>query len=109
VAQRLLQRAQQAQAGGGGQAPAINIDEINAGQVEERANSSVDQLIDEVLAGHRATMELLAGYDDATLATTIPVTFPPGQVTFADLLVRAGVGHEGNHLSEVESALRDAG
>jgi hypothetical protein len=105
VAQSFLERTEQAAAGGAPQPP-FDIHEINAGQVRDRSERSTDELLDELLAGHRATRDGLAALDDALLDRRFTVPFPPGDVTFADFLILAGPRHEGSHLDEVEAALK---
>jgi len=91
----------------GGSAPAPrNIDEINAGQVDERSTRSVEELLDEIRDGHAAAVQAAAAIDDATLARSIPLGFRPGDATVGELLVMGGPRHDGNHLDQVEAALK---
>ncbi|MCK9496087.1 MAG: maleylpyruvate isomerase N-terminal domain-containing protein [Dehalococcoidia bacterium] len=83
-----------------------NIDEINAGQVEERTDRSVEELLDEIAAGHAAAIEAARGLDDETLARSLPLGFRPGDATVAELLAMGGPRHDGNHLDQVEAALK---
>ncbi|MSQ30460.1 MAG: hypothetical protein EXR64_00305 [Dehalococcoidia bacterium] len=85
--------------------PPATIDEINAGQVEERRDAAVAQLIDEICAGHAAALGALGQVDDATLATTMPQGFRPGEAAVADMIVRGGPGHDGGHVDQIEAAL----
>jgi len=85
--------------------PPQTIDEINAGQVEERREATVTQLLDEIRAGHAAALEALSHVDDATLAKEMPQGFRPGDAPIADLISRGGPGHDGGHLDQVEAAL----
>jgi len=90
-----------------GSAPAPrNIDEINAGQVDERSERSVEELLDEIHAGHAAALVAAAAIDEATLARSIPLGFRPGDATVGELLVMGGPRHDGNHLDQVEAALK---
>lgn len=82
-----------------------DINAINAAQVSERADLSLDALLDEIVAGHAAAIAQVAQLDDAFLAQTLTVGPAATQVTVAEMLVRAGVGHEGTHLDEIEAAL----
>jgi hypothetical protein len=102
----VLQRFLDQPAAGSAARPPIDIHEINAGQVRDRGDRSVDELCDELLAGHEATRAYLATLDDETLARRLQVPFPPNEISVADLLIRAGAGHEGAHLHEVETALK---
>lgn len=83
-----------------------NIDEINAGQVEQRAERSVEELLDEIREGHADALAAAAAVDDATLARSIPLGFRPGDATVGELLLLGGPRHDGNHLDQVEAALR---
>lgn len=85
--------------------PPQTIDEINAGQVEERKEATVAQLLDEIRAGHAAALEAISHVDDATLAREMPQGFRPGDAAIADLIARGGPGHDGGHLDQVEAAL----
>ena len=105
---RVLARVEAADNPSPGGAPSAprNIDEINAGQVEERADRSAEELLEEIRAGHAAALEAAAGIDDATLERSIPLGFRPGDATVAELLVMGGPRHDGNHLDQVEAALK---
>src|SRR5437016_1235849 len=65
VLRRLDQAAQQ-----GAAAPRVNIDEINHEQVEERSSKDIVAILDELQAGHRATIEALPA--DDVLEKTLP-------------------------------------
>lgn len=104
---RVVQRAK-AVAGGTPPAPITSIDEINAGQVEERKDRSVEAILDEIRTGHAAAIAALQHVDDDTLAMQIPLGFRPGEAAVADLMMRGGPGHDGNHLDQVEAALEAA-
>jgi hypothetical protein len=100
---RSLWRMQAATAPGG--QPAFDIHEENAGQVRDRANQSVDALLDEIAEGHRAALADLAALDDETMARRFPVAFPPGELSLIEFIQRAGPRHDNAHLDEVEAAL----
>ena len=85
--------------------PPQTIDEINAGQVEERRDASVAELLDEIRAGHAAALEALSHVDNATLAKEMPQGFRPGDSPIADMIQRGGPGHEGGHIDQIEAAL----
>ncbi len=106
IMRRFLERADAAAAG---QAAVVqDIHEVNAGQVRDRSGLSVNELIDEMVAGHRATIEAIPGLDDALLERSVPMGATGTIVTVAELVVRAGVGHEGNHLGDIDSAISAA-
>ncbi len=109
---RVVQRAEQAAqstAGDGQQSgsapPPINIDEINAGQVTERAGRSVLELLDEIRDGHRAAIAAVAELDESLLERSIPRGFRPGDTTVGEMLIMGGAGHDGSHLDQIEAAL----
>lgn len=98
--QRVLQRIEETESGVTAARPPI--DDINAEQVEERVGLDVGAILDEIQAGHRATLESIP--DDAVLAKMLPA-FGGGEVTAAEMIARVGVGHESNHLKEIEESL----
>lgn len=101
---RVVQRLRAAEAGTPVPPPA-NIDNINAGQVEERRGASVAALLDEIRAGHAAAIAALDHVDDATLAKMLAQGFRPGEAPVADMILRGGPSHDGNHLEQIEAAL----
>ena len=60
---RMLARLQQA-ARNPGNAPRLNIDEINHGQVEERRGAGTDELLSELAASHETAIRELEALDD---------------------------------------------
>ncbi|MEX2228027.1 MAG: maleylpyruvate isomerase N-terminal domain-containing protein [Dehalococcoidia bacterium] len=102
---RVVARAAPRASGAPPAPPPRGIDEINAGQVEERSDRTAAELLAEISAGHAAAIAALAGVDDATLAQEIPMGFRPGDIAVADMTLRGGPGHDGNHLDQVEAAL----
>jgi hypothetical protein len=104
---RVLQRFRAFEAGTPVTPPA-NIDEINAGQVEERRDAGVDDLLAEIRHGHAAALEALNHVDDETLAKEMPIVFRPGDASVAELIMRGGPNHEEGHLDAIEEALEAA-
>lgn len=86
--------------------PPQTIDEINAGQVEERRSADVASLLDEIQVGHAAALAALEHVDDETLAKEMPQGFRPGDAPVADLIVRGGPAHDNGHIDQIEAALR---
>ena len=81
------------------------IDEINAGQVEERTDASVEELLDEIAQGHRAAIMAASQLDEAVLERMLPMGFRPGEATVGELLLMGGPRHEQRHLDQIEAAL----
>ena len=88
-----------------GQTPAMNVDENNRGQVEERADRSVDALLDEVIANHARAAEELADLSDARLEQRVPNFRGPGDSSMAEVVLRNVHGHESGHLDAIEQAI----
>ena len=82
-----------------------NIDEINHGQVEERLDLAVPQLLEEIAAGHRAALAAIGGIEPELLAKTIPNFRGDGEMTVADLFILGIANHENNHLNDIERAV----
>lgn len=101
-----IERLAQGAPGGAAARPAgFNIDEINQGQIDARAGHSVDQLLDEIIAGHRGAVEALATVDEALLSRMVPSFRGDGDIEAAAMLLGGTANHDNNHLSEIEQAL----
>lgn len=102
---RLIEQAQQPAAprsvgvGGGG----FDMDAYNARQVAKRAEAAVAELLEEFGRNRAATIEAVAGAEDALLAQR---TRSAGGVegTLLEVLIGVTVGHVREHLSDLESA-----
>jgi hypothetical protein len=101
----VLRRVEAADAQAPNPPPRVNIDEINHGQVEERADRSIQEILDELQAGHRATIANLP--PDDMLARTLPAV-QGGEITVGEMIARSGARHEQNHLNDIEQALVNA-
>jgi hypothetical protein len=103
---RVLTRLNEATDSSGNPRPVRDIHEINAEQVQTRAGQDVDALIEELQAGHREALRSLDEMQDDILERRIPVAFAPGELSVAEFIVVAGPRHEGNHLNDIEAALK---
>ena len=83
----------------------MNVDEINAGQVTERADRSVLDLLDEIREGHQTAIAAVGELEESLLARSIPRGFRPGDTTVGEMLIMGGAGHDGSHLDHIEAAL----
>ena len=92
-----------------GQTPAMNVDDINRGQVEERAGRSVEALLDEVVANHARAAEELADLSDARMEQRVPNFRGAGDSSMAEVVLRNVHGHESGHLDAIEQAIAAAG
>lgn len=105
IAQRWLDRVD---ATVPGDAAIPDIHDMNAGQVATRTGRSIDELLDEAIAGHAAAVQHARALDDALLTRPIRIHALNIDTTFGGFLVTAGPGHESHHLAEIEAALDQA-
>ena len=104
--ERVLRRAQAAEDPSAPQPAAPrSVDEINAGQVEERVGRSVAELLDEIRVGHAAAIEAARALDDEMLGRMLALGFRPGETSVGDMILRGGPGHDQNHIDQIEAAL----
>jgi hypothetical protein len=101
----VLRRLALAATPGGSTAPRVNVDDINAAQVDERTSKSITEILAEMHAGHQATIDTLPA--DDVLAQTLPAV-QGGDVEVAEIIARSGARHENNHLNDVEAAIAAA-
>lgn len=85
--------------------PTFDIDAVNRQQIADRTQKSARDLIDETIAGHAKAITELAHLDDATLASVISLPVLDQPVTFIELLIMSGPGHDSSHLAEIRAAL----
>jgi hypothetical protein len=83
----------------------INIDEINQRQIDDRRNHSIQELLDEIHAGHQTAVKAVREFDQPSLEERLPAFTGGGDMSFAELLLRAGPGHENNHLDQIVKAM----
>jgi hypothetical protein len=107
VVQTLLPSAAQATAAAPVDLDRLDIDSVNRVQIAERGGRSVDDLLEEIAAGHAAAMTALAALGDDVLQRRVTLPGPLGVVALVDLLLLAGPRHEQAHLDDVERALAD--
>lgn len=98
----VLRRLAVAAGPGGAAAPRVDINDINAAQVDERSTKSVTEILAEMHAGHQATIDSLPA--DDVLAQTLPAV-QGGDVPVAEIIARSGARHENNHLDDIEAAI----
>jgi hypothetical protein len=84
--------------------PRINIDDVNHGQVVERQNATVAELLAEIEANHAKTIEEVKTLPEAQLSKMY-TTVQGAQVTGADLIFGNVSRHESGHTNDVEAAI----
>jgi hypothetical protein len=82
---------------------AAAIHRQNQRHVESLRSRTLDEVLDELAAARRDTLEFLAALDERTLATPIPGS-PWGDGTIGGVLGRNG-DHELNHLKQLQEGL----
>ena len=98
-------RAAQAQAGPDSPRRSYNIDEVNAGQIDSRQDRSPQELLEEIRAGHQAESAAVGAFDQEMLDTRMPAFTGQGDMSFCDLLLAAGPGHDNAHLDQIQRAI----
>jgi hypothetical protein len=99
----MAQRAASGEGGGGG---GFDIDAFNKQQVELRKDRTLQELVSEFRKGHEAGITLIDSTPDDVLNKQLPDPFRGGMSTPLEMIQSSCSGHEGDHLDEVESALR---
>ena len=99
----IAQRAASGEGGGGG---GFDIDAFNKQQVEMRKDRSMAELLAEFRQGHEQGITLIDSTPDDVLNKQLPDPFRGGMSTPLEMIESSCSGHEGDHLDEVESALR---
>ena len=83
----------------------IDIDEMNQEQIDTRQSRSIQELVDEIHTGHQTMLKAIREFDEKTLEERLPALTGGGDMSFADLVLRAGPGHENHHLDQIEKAM----
>ncbi len=84
--------------------PRINIDDINHGQVTERQNATVEELLKEIMENHAKTIEEIKALPQAQL-DKMYTTVQGDQRSGADLILGNVARHEAGHTNDVEAAI----
>jgi Mycothiol maleylpyruvate isomerase N-terminal domain len=86
-------------------AGASRATDINQAQLDERQDRSVADLLAEIHAGHQAAIMAVGEMPPDQFDQTFPRFTGDGEMSLGDLLLRAGSGHETDHLNHIERAL----
>ena len=89
-------------------AGASRIDDINQTQLEERMDRSVEDVLTEIQAGHRAGIATVREMPQEQFDQRFPRVTGDGETTLGEMILRAGAGHEKEHLDQIENALGGA-
>ena len=98
--------AKNPQPAGGGGGTAFDVDAFNAMQVAQRQGKSTDEILSELRTGFENSLNFLDSVSDELLASEIDYPFVGGRGPLADFLVGSVTGHNGEHLDDIERAVR---
>ena len=108
LAQMVAQRALAAKAQGQPldlRSGAARVGDINQGQLDERQGRSVAELLAEIHAGHQAAVAAVRAMPQGEFDQSFPRIGGEGEMSVSDMILRAGSGHENDHLNHIERAL----
>lgn len=81
---------------------------INQAQLDERRDHGVADLLTEISAGHQAAIAAVRGMPQDQFEQRVPRFTGEGEMSLGDLILRAGSGHENDHLDHIERAIAGA-
>ena len=87
---------------------AARAGDINQAQLDERQDRSVADLLAEIQAGHQAALEAVRALPPDQFDLSFPRFTGEGEMTVGEMILRAGSGHENDHLNHIERAVHDA-
>ena len=82
--------------------------EINQAQLDERMDRSVEQVLAEIQAGHQAGIAAVQAIPQDEFDQRFPRVTGEGETSLGEMILRAGAGHEKEHLDQIENALGGA-
>ena len=101
----IVDRYESGSGGGSGGGPRPDIHAINQGQIDDRHDRSIEQLLGEITGGRLEAVESLGEIDDALLERLVPNFRGDGEMPIGEMVLRASAGHDNAHLDEIEAAL----
>jgi DinB family protein len=81
---------------------------INQAQLEERMDRSMDQVLAEIEAGHQAAIATVRDMPQTEFDQRFQRVTGDGDTSLGEMILRAGAGHEKEHLDQIERALGGA-
>jgi hypothetical protein len=87
---------------------AARAGDINQAQLDERRERSVADLLAEIQAGHQAAIVAVRALSPDQFDQSFPRLTGDGEMTLGDMILRAGSGHENDHLNHIERAIPNA-
>ena len=83
------------------------VDGVQA-QLEERMDRSVEEVLAEIQAGHQAGIATVREMPQEQFDQRFPRVSGDGETSLGETILRAGAGHEKEHLDQIENALGGA-
>lgn len=80
------------------------IDEVNQGQIDDRAGKSMADLLDEIARGHAAAKATAMSLPDDLLSIEVPRR-DSGTWSGGEAFLGTSAGHDRGHLAQIEAAL----
>jgi hypothetical protein len=84
---------------------ANRVGDINQAQLDERQGRSVADLLAEIHTGHQAGITAVRAMPQDEFDLSFPRLTGDGEMSVGDMILRAGTGHENDHLNHIERAL----
>jgi hypothetical protein len=84
---------------------AVEIDEVNRRQIDDRRDRSLQELLEEIHSGHQNAIRAVREFDEQTLGEHLVLFAGRSEMSFAELLRLAGPAHENNHLDQIVKAI----
>ncbi len=82
-----------AQGGSTADRSVTEIDEVHQRQIEERQNRSLQELLKGIHTGHESAMRQVREFDEQELGEFLLIRAAGSEMSFAELLLRAGPAH----------------
>jgi hypothetical protein len=76
--------------------------DINQAQINDRQGRSVPDLLQEIHEGHLAAIQAVGELDQQLFEQRVPRFTAEGDMSLGELILRAGPGHDNEHLDQVE-------
>ena len=82
---------------------------INQAQLDERMDRSVEDVLAEIQAGHQTAMATVRAMPQDQFDQRFSRVTGDGETSLGEMILRAGAGHEKEHLDQIENAIGGPG
>ena len=87
---------------------AVRGAEINQAQLDERMDRSVAEVLAEIETGHQTALATVREMPQDEFDQRFPRVTGDGETSLGEMILRAGAGHEKEHLDQIVNALGGA-